>query len=187
MKWLDRRVMKEMPFLLFVNCTEPHHPYWPPQPFRRRFLPPGVDDYKARKVPQMTADGKWIPRYPESPEECYILKSLLDGETAALDHHLGILFNYLREIGVYDDTLIFITSDHGDVLWEHGVEYSSHKSLYEANIHIPLIVKGPREHFPAGERVSNLTQLTDIFPTILDVLGIKDIKVCRSIQGFSLL
>ena len=186
-EWLDKRVTREVPFFIFVNCTEPHHPYWPPQPFRRMFLPPGVDDYKARKVPQMTADGRWMPRYPKSPEEWYILKSLLDGETAALDHQLGILFNHLRELGVYDDTLIFITSDHGDVLWEHSIEYSSHKSLYEANIHIPLIVKGPKEHFPVRKRVANLTQLVDIFPTIIDILGINDRKVRRSIQGFSLL
>ena len=187
MEWLDRRVAKEIPFFIFVNCTEPHHPYWPPQPFRRRFLLPGVDDYKARRVPQMSADGRWIPRYPKSPEEWYILKSLLDGETAALDHQLGILFNHLRELGVYDDTLIFITSDHGDVLWEHSIKYSSHKSLYDANLHVPLIVKGPREHIPAGKRVANLTQLVDIFPTILDVLGINDRKIRRSIQGYSLL
>ena len=186
-EWIERKSREEKPFFLFVNFVEPHHPYWPPREFRRRFLPPGIDDERARKIPQMAANGTWTPRYPRTPEEWCILKSLLDGETAFLDHQMGILFRHLHELGIYDDTIIFITADHGDVLWEHSIEYSSHKSLYDANLHIPLIVKGPKEYFPPRRRVKELTQLVDIFPTILDVLGVKDEDIRRGIQGVSLL
>ena len=61
-----------------------------------------------------------------------------DGEIAYLDHHMGELFGKLSQLGIYDNTLIIITSDHGEFFGEHGLWYHSHE-LYEEVLKIPLI------------------------------------------------
>ena len=133
--------------------------------------------------------------YPRRPEDWLIIKALLDGETAQVDHRVGLLIDYLREKGIYDNTIIIITSDHHDILWEHKGETlpngriipTGHMDIYDPNIHVPLIVKGYPEHFPSGTRVKNLTSLVDIFPTLIEVLQIEDKRIKKSVQGYSLL
>jgi len=181
-EWLKDRIDK--PFMIFINFMEVHHPYHPPEPFRSRFYPPGVDDEVAKRVPQMTGDGIWSKGFPKTPYEWLILQALLDGETAVVDNRIGLILEYLKETGIYDNTIIVITSDHGDTLWEH-LKCPSHSSLYDSNIHTPLIVKGPDE-YSKGEKAENITQIVDIFPTITEILKIRDSRILRSIQGTSL-
>ncbi|RLI40985.1 hypothetical protein DRO64_08185 [Candidatus Bathyarchaeota archaeon] len=213
--WIEKNYDGKTPFYVFVNVVEPHHPYWAGEPFRSRFLPPGVTEERAKKTPQMSGEGLWRKEYPwfgpfaarsgiapdgefgypRSPEDWLIIKALLDGETAQVDHRIGLLINYLREKGIYDDTLIIITSDHHDILWEHKGETlpngriipTGHMDVYDPNIHVPLIVKGYPEHFPPGTRVKNMTSLVDIFPTLIEILQIEDKRVKKSVQGYSLL
>jgi len=209
-KWIEKNYDGKKPFFIFINVLEPHIPYWPGEPFRSRFLPPGVTEERAKKIPQMNSHQAWRREYPwrhvekgdegefgypRNPEDWMIMKALLDGETAQVDHRIGLLIEYLNEKGLYDDTLIMVTADHHDVLWEHKgkthpnghIEYTGHTSLYDANIHIPLVVKGYSEDFPPGTYVKNMTDLTDIFSTLIDVLKIEDEKVKKSVQGYSLL
>jgi len=78
----------------------------------------------------------------------------------------------LKENGDYDDTLIIITSDHGEHFGEHGL-WSHAASLYNEVLHIPLIIKFPRgiDHI---REVDDCTQLVDIFPTIMEIAGIAE-------------
>lgn len=102
------------------------------------------------------------------------------GEVEYADHELGRFFSYLKEKGLYDRTLIVVTSDHGEGLDDHGEQKHGY-FLYETTVHVPLIFRAPaRARVPA---VETTVQLTDVAPTLLDLLGI---PAPASWQGTSL-
>ena len=182
-KWFEGEYDRATPFFMFVNCVEPHLRYWPPQHFRERFLD-GISEKEAGEVNQERLD-VWTGKVEMSSRDWSILRRLYDGETATLDHRMGILFDYLRESNILDDTLLIIISDHGDTQGEHGRMMGHNLCVYQTLIHTPLIIRYPKI-FPAGPRVSSLTQSLDIFPTIMDILGV-DHEVRDGLQGYSLL
>ena len=188
--WLERNYDGKEPFFMFVQFMEPHLPCWPPEPFRSKFLLEDVTEEEARKVnqdPNLVRAGK----VRMSERDWAILRSLYDGETATLDHRMGMLFDYLRERGIMEDTLLIVVADHGDMRGEHDYMgrfqlMGHHLCVYEELIRVPLIVRYP-EVFPAGARVEALVQTLDIFPTVVQILGIKDERLGRQLQGYSLL
>jgi arylsulfatase A-like enzyme len=100
-------------------------------------------------------------------------------KTQEIDVQIGRIMNFLKQRSLYDNTIIVITADHGDSFGEHG-EFSHREYLYDTTIKIPLIFKG--RHDIAGRSVSHLVRSIDIYPTILDMLGI----VHGSIDGVNL-
>jgi arylsulfatase A-like enzyme/Tfp pilus assembly protein PilF len=111
-------------------------------------------------------------KYPDNPYA---------GEVEYVDEQLGKFFQFLKTQGIYDDTLIIVTSDHGEGLWDHG-ERSHGFFVYESTVHVPLIIRAPYS-FPA-KRQKRVVELVDIAPTILDFLGF---NIPNSYQGESLL
>jgi len=103
----------------------------------------------------------------ESTDE---LLARYDGEISFVDHEIGRLLEILDNYGLSDETIIVLTSDHGESLLEHEI-FFDHHGLYEEVIHVPLIIKGPG--LPKSKRIKNLVQHTDILPTLLDLLDIR--------------
>ncbi len=94
-----------------------------------------------------------------------------DGEIAYMDSEIGKFFDYLKSIGIYDDTLFIIAGDHGEGLGEHEERY--HQLLiYESTMRIPLIIKSP--HLQRNLKVHATVSTTDIFPTIMQACHIKE-------------
>lgn len=183
--WLQEHQDKEEPFFLYANFTEPHAAYRPPQPFRKRFLPPEVTDDEAAAISQ---DGyvELAGKIKRSAREWQILRALYNGETAVLDARLGIFFDYLTEAGLVDNTILILTGDHGDEIGEHPPFMHHVLTIYDSVIRVPLIVRYP-SLFPRGKRVEYVTQTLDIFPTLMEMLKVEDEKVLGEIQGKSLL
>ncbi|RLE99139.1 MAG: hypothetical protein DRJ57_02755 [Thermoprotei archaeon] len=113
-------------------------------------------------------------------------KALYDGCTATVDDRIGKLYSYLRERGLADDTLIIITSDHGDVQGEHEPHVEHHLCAYEELVRVPLIMRYPAV-IPRNVRIKWLSQTLDILPTILDLLGVREKEFWSSLQGYSLM
>jgi arylsulfatase A-like enzyme len=109
------------------------------------------------------------------------LISQYDGEIAYLDFQLGRLLARLKELGLYDDCLLIITSDHGEALGERNLMTHA-TSVYQDQVHVPLIIKYPKVRKKAV--VDELVSLVDLMPTVLDVLGY---KVPAGVRGQSLL
>ncbi|MBI1789354.1 MAG: sulfatase-like hydrolase/transferase, partial [Acidobacteria bacterium] len=156
----------ERPFFLFVNYMDAHTPYMPPPPYDTRFaghdrrLSPEAADEVSRLVLRQK-------RHLTEGERRWITAQY-DGGIAYMDHHIGRLVERLRSLGRYDNTLIIITSDHGEAfgerdLMEHGV------SVYQDQVRIPLLVKYPNSRERA--EVDGLASHVDLMPTVLDVLG----------------
>jgi len=188
-KWLNNKWDKSKPFAMFVNCVEPHLRVWAPQPFRSQFLGEGITDEKAREINQdVFAERMGFVNKPGghmTSEDWEILKMLYDGETACLDNRIGLLFNYLREKGILDKTLLIITSDHGDLLNRSGM-MGHHLSLFDDLIHTPLIMHYPGV-VPKNKYIKHLVQNCDLFPSLINLLKIDDDVVKEEVQGVSLL
>jgi arylsulfatase A-like enzyme len=151
------------PFFLFVNYMDAHIPYIPPAAFRDRF--PGRD--------AAFTESRYIATYldvvghdrPIGEKERAHLVSQYDAGIAYLDANLGALFAHLKSAGLWEDSLVIVTSDHGEALGEHNQLDHGGLSLYEDQIHVPLLVK-----YPGAGRKGSIDQpaaSVDIMPTVL--------------------
>lgn len=104
------------------------------------------------------------------------IRALYDGEVRTLDDQIGLFIDKLEELGLLDDTIVIITSDHGEELLERGnVGHSSCSlagTLYEEAIRVPLVVRYPRR-LPRGKVVNTQVSQIDIMPTIFDLLELQ--------------
>jgi arylsulfatase A-like enzyme len=157
LRWLRQR--PEAPFFLFLNYFDPHDPYGPPPEF-------------LRGTPQRRGEVDAEARRRRLTRWAY------EGEIRYMDHHLGRLLDGLRELGIYDETWILVTSDHGELLGEHGI-YGHGTTLHEPLLQIPLILKYPGSRVAPGTRDEE-AQLVDLLPTILSELGL---EIPQGVQG----
>lgn len=174
---------------MFINCVEPHLKVWAPKPFRKSFLLDGVSEEEALRVNQEVFAERmgFVPNRPDghmNERDWETLKSLYDGETACLDHRMGLLFDYMKSDNLLDETLLIIASDHGDLLDRRG-HMGHHLALFDDLIHTPLIIRHP-DIVPRGERIKHLVQICDWLPTFVDMLKIDDPMLKREVQGVSL-
>jgi arylsulfatase A-like enzyme len=187
LNWIDKKVAgKNKPFLMFINCLEPHDPYLPPEPFRSRFMEPGVSYDKAvagRGGQAVSTIGDRC----QTLDEWMIERSLYDGSTACLDDRIGKLVEGLKERGVYDETIFIVTGDHGDVQGEQiGYAYHSQNGVWDGACKTPLVIRHPKT-FKAGTRCKQLVQITDALPALMQIAGVKSKEMSASIQGENLL
>ena len=123
-----------------------------------------------------------FPYEPLQPFKSRYKSAPYDGEIAYSDSALGKLLNHLRAHGLFENSVIAVMSDHGESLGDHGEEFHGF-FLYDATIHVPLLVKLPGDRF-AGKQIENQVGLVDVLPTILELMGI---AVPLDVQGESLL
>jgi len=157
LRWMNRRE-NGRPFFALLNYYDAHAPYYPPAPFDRKFGG-GV----VRENPMLDVGWEWSDEQIQAEVDAY------DGAIAYIDHHLGLLFDELEESGEFDNTLIIVTSDHGEEFGEHGLMGHAN-SLYLPNLHVPLLLSYPGK-VPAGQRVTEPVSLKDIPSTVLDLSG----------------
>jgi arylsulfatase A-like enzyme len=86
-----------------------------------------------------------------------------------MDACIRQLFTHLEELGVAEDTIVVLTGDHGESLYEHDC-FFDHHGLYESNLHVPLVIRAPGQ-LPEGQRIPGYVTHYDLMPTILDLLG----------------
>lgn len=174
----------DRPLFLFVNYLEAHLQYEPPRAFRHLFLEnreqrrlAGSLDQDARKF------NAGFLSYSE--EELAVLKALYDAEIRYADFRLGKLVELLEAWGILDDTLLIITSDHGENLGDHGL--MDHQfSLHDTLMRVPLVMRHPGL-FEAGQVVGRPAQTVDFWPTVAELLGATHDLPADQVQGESLL
>ncbi|MDX1378540.1 MAG: sulfatase [Anaerolineales bacterium] len=160
LNWMDKD--GEKPFFVFMNYFDVHDPYTPPEPYRSKYASvpnPGglINGFMERYSPSLT------------PEQIQTEIDAYDGSIAYVDDQIKSLFNELDARGLLDNTVIIITSDHGELLGEHGLLQHS-TSLYLDEIHVPLIVWGPKQDVPTGKVVDTPVSLTSLPSTILSLI-----------------
>ncbi|MBN2373859.1 tetratricopeptide repeat protein [bacterium] len=111
------------------------------------------------------------PYDPPSPFKEDYADNLYEGEISYVDIAMGKLFTALKDLNLFDSTIICFTADHGEGLGEHG-EKTHAIFIYDATLHVPLIFRIPGK-VPQGLVIDKEVNLTDIFPTLIDLAGIK--------------
>jgi arylsulfatase len=175
--WLEQHAGE--PFFAFVHYWDPHIPYNMPDRFRGKF-----DRRQKDLVVRQAPDGyEYVPGWgpvdclPRHTEELSV--DLYDDEVFYTDHHIGLVQEKLEALGLLDDTVLIVTSDHGEDLDLHGLW--GHATVHETTIAVPLIIRDPRLHVgqpqvgqPQGlplqvqQRVGGFVQHADHVPTILE-------------------
>jgi arylsulfatase A-like enzyme len=173
----DRR-----PFFLFLNYMDAHTPYIPPRPFDTRY--PGVDDgistpYILGITQHLLKYGGDIPMRLQRH-----IRSQYDGGISYIDYEIGKLIAHLKSVGLYDNSMIVITADHGEALGEHNM-LDHGTSVYNEQVKIPLIIRFPRNKATARGQVQNEpASSVDVLPTVLETLGL---PIPANLNGLSLL
>lgn len=172
--WIEAQ---ETDFFCFLHIFDIHNDYVPPPPFDTRFTDPEYDGpIDGRKV---AAKNSPVRGDMERADLEHLI-ALYDGEIAWVDSQLARLFARLEELGLADDTLIVVVSDHGEEFFEHG--HKLHRvSLYEESLHVPLIFRLPRR-VPANVRVAHSTGLVDVAPTIAALCGLEPFEVANGVD-----
>ncbi|HXJ37536.1 MAG TPA: sulfatase [Candidatus Eisenbacteria bacterium] len=133
-------------FFLFLHTYQVHAPYFPPEAYRTLFediatIPPGIERDHLRYLQ----------------------------EARVADDAVGTVLKALADLGLEDDTLVVLTSDHGEEFLEHGQRFHGYQ-LYDETLRVPLVLRWPG-HVPAGRRVATPVSLVDLAPTILHLAG----------------
>jgi arylsulfatase A-like enzyme len=162
--WVDARGKR--PFFGFINYFEGHAPYLPPAPWDSMFAKAGDHDRTARywdALERTFGEGPFPRDFLEDTHDAY------DGSIAYLDFQIDSLLTALGGRGLLDNTVVIITSDHGEHFGEHGlVQHGS--SLFLPVLHVPLAVIAPGK-VTAGTRIPSPVSLRSIGSTVLTYAG----------------
>jgi len=158
--WIDGL---DGPFFCYNHYMDVHGPYEPPEPFRSQFFEGSITDNSAQKLFGRAIDD------PESitAAERQTLLDLYDGEIAYVDEQVGAFVDSIRELGLWDETLLILTADHGEEFGEHG-RYAHPHHLTDELVHVPMIVAGGG--IPSAT-VETPASTLDVVPTVLEALA----------------
>ena len=167
--------------LLFINNMICHLPYDPPEAFKRRF----VEGPLRKDLAQVKTDNWLLMKHRGELDDdaTWYLRDCYQAEVAELDRTAGDIVSELQEEGIFDDTLFIVTSDHGECIGHHGF-FDHLFNLYDDLLRVPLILRHPK--LPQGEVRSGLVQLSDLFPTVLTLLGQDAIRRRLKLPGRTL-
>jgi len=164
LRWLDRRGAG--PWFAFLNYYDAHGPYLPPVPYDTMYL----------NKPDVAVDRYWAlmqraygpPQVPLA--ELATILDAYDGAITYLDFQVDALLRALVERGLLGNTIVVVTSDHGELFGEHGV-IAHGNNLYLPVLHVPLVLIAPGRA-PEGLRVERLAALRDLPATLLEMAGV---------------
>ncbi len=160
--WLERDPGR--PFFAFLNFYDAHRPYLPPAPYDTMFRTSGIP-----LVPRIARESG---EEPQDPKRVVGALDAYDNAIAALDASLGDLLRQLEARGALANTIVIITSDHGEEFLEHGA-WDHGNTLYLPAVHVPLLILLPQQR-AAGRTVTAPVSLTDIPATIAELVGLVD-------------
>ncbi len=182
--WIEKN--KDKRFFAYIQTIDPHVPYDPPDAFLEKYdAKPYSGQVQNRRTHLMLDEAKKNPKkYKFSARDKERIEALHDGEISYHDEHFGRFLKQLRELGLADDTIVVVTSDHGEEFQDHGSWGHGH-SVYQELLGVPLLFRWPGA-IPAGARIAPVVSTMDIGPTLLEATGvpIPDVFEGRSLLGF---
>lgn len=180
MKWLDATPhgVDDPPLFLFLHYFDTHAPYAPPEPFRSEYAPDhaGLAELYAKPA---TGSIKHIQatralnrrKDPERDKHNAVLRARYRAEVAHLDHLMGKLLKALRARDLLDSSLLVIGADHGEGMDGHADNWNHGYTVFDEVVRTPLLVRLPGGAH-GGTRVARQVSNVDVFPTLLELLGL---------------
>ncbi|MEM6985146.1 MAG: sulfatase-like hydrolase/transferase [Pseudomonadota bacterium] len=177
--FLERVQTESQGWFATLTYLRPHPPLVAPAPYNTRYsdaaIPAPLRSEDNIEHPFVTAlrraypVSKTVEGFPDlepTPDTVNQLRALYLGLAAEVDHHIGRVIDWLKSSGRWDDTVLIVTADHGEVLGDYDVWGKS--SFHDASFHVPLLVRVPGL---APRCVQAMTESIDVAPTILDLVG----------------
>ncbi|MFK5998426.1 MAG: alkaline phosphatase family protein [Rhodobacterales bacterium] len=184
----DLSVRTDQHWFALATYIRPHPPLVAPEPYNKMYDPRNLPDparlaseamqtavhpFMAGAVQAVTLNsivrGNGAALDNENAADVQQLRALYLGLASEVDHHFGRIISFLKETGQYDDTLLVLAADHGEMLGEHHL-WGKH-TPYDAAYRIPLIIRDPKNPAQFGTSVDAFTESVDLTPTILDMIG----------------
>lgn len=174
MDFIRENTNPDRPWMLSVNCYDPHPPYDAPSDLVEKYLQRGLPD-PIFSPEDIKTDQKLRCFFHQSgarPTDDQIRRNKASyyGMCELVDRHYGRIIDLLDEMGIREDTLVIYNSDHGEMLGDHGLTHKGCR-FYEGLTRVPLILSLPGR-FCEGKQCDGVTELTDIAPTIAELCGI---------------
>lgn len=170
--WMDGKRPKDKPFFAFVNLMEAHGPRLPTKVSRQSAMQNKTDlkrSFTVSSAPgrlrKATANAR-----PYSGAQKRVLRSVYDASLMDLDRATRIMFEGLEERGALDNTIVVLTSDHGEAFGEHGY-YRHNRGLHQEVVGVPLVVWYPKGLSP--ERVSRPVSTAEVFAALCELTGLE--------------
>jgi len=167
-EWLEHS-LENQPFFLWVDSFDPHEPWDPPTEYADMYCPDydGIEYILGR------------PPKDATPKEIERVKALYFGEVTLVDKWLGFFLEKIGDLGLWDNTIVMIVSDHGTELMDHTRFGKSPRELHPFNTRIIWLIRHPEG--PKNKTIRAFVQSHDFFPTVLDLLEIP----CPKVDGES--
>jgi len=182
-KFINNRDNKGNPFFLFLNYMEAHAPY---EDIPKKYLTLFVNQDGSNRLKSTNQDRqKYLTRSIDMIEEDFsLLRSVYDAQIAYLDYKVNELLAFFKQKDIYNNSLIVITSDHGDMIGEHELMHHSY-CIYDELIKIPLILKLPDTN-NQGKTIDSPVSLINVPPTLMSLLEINNENFSNQMQAESL-
>jgi arylsulfatase A-like enzyme len=162
-----------------VTYIRPHPPLVAPAPYNKMYKAENMPDavpagprhaLTALASQRMTMQATVRGVRELGPDDLKTMRAIYFGLATEVDHHIGRILDFLKETGQYDDTLIVITADHGEMLGDLGLWAKQH--VYDPAYHVSLMIRDPDQTVLHGTEVTALTESIDVTPTILEAIGV---------------
>ena len=169
--WTERQ---ERAWFAHLSILRPHPPYAAAGQWSRAYqpadMPPPIP--VPRSPHPLVAGALALPvaAAPTDPEAMARLQAQYFGMIGHVDHQLGRLWEGLRDAGAWDETVVVVTSDHGEQLGDHGLVQKL--GFYESSYHIPAIIRDPRRPAAHGTTVDRFTENVDMLPTLCELMDL---------------
>jgi len=165
-KWWQKERDPDRPFFMFGLYLDAHLPYRPPRGYAERLLDP--EALRRARAANQDAWAYMAGEVSMTPEDFAGLRALYDAEIAYIDDQIGDLFAFLDSVGALENTLIAITSDHGENIGDHGLMDHQY-CVCDSLARVPLIIHYPDAFGPGDDPTP--VQHTHLLPTFLDLAG----------------
>ena len=162
--WLEQNTTSK-PFMLWIDMFDPHEPWDAPRRFQKMYR----DKYPYERY----LFGYGVRVKDIRTDDLPVIRDLYAAEVTFSDYCIGRLLKRVEEMGLMDDTIIVVSTDHGTHLGEQGCVQKTPALLNACVTHIPLIIRHPNKNL-AGKRIDGLVSAVDFMPTFLPLLGVDD-------------
>jgi len=163
-EWLDDSKEDDSPFFLLVDCWDPHEPWDAPQHY--------VDIYDPGYKGLEMISPYYGPTRLMTEKELHHMRMLYAAEVTMVDTWFGKFMDRVRELGLLDNSLLIVTSDHGHVIGEHGISGKLPAGMYDELVNCVLMVRRP-DGVGAGQSSDLFVQHTDMAAQVLQFAGVE--------------
>lgn len=176
-KWLKNNSKKRI--FLWIHYFQPHKPYQPPKPYNNIFDPDYAGEMNGshKQMDEIT-----LNKIKLNEADLNHILSLYDGSILFVDEQIKQLLTAIKSLGIEKNSLIIVTADHGEDLYQHNFYFYHVASIYDSSLHVPFIIRLPNK-VPKNMRIAEVVESIDIAPTTLELVNI---PAPRCFEGVSL-